>query len=405
MLRRLGFPAVGQHKSFVAAIAIDAVGSGIWMPISVLYFLTVTDLRLGQVGFALTVAQFTAIPFAMVAGQLIDRVGSHKVLQVGNLLQAAGFACYPFVHDVAAVALAVLVTSLGRALFFTAYAPTVLTVSNPGEREQWFGFVNALRNAGFGIGGIGTAIALSIGSDTAFHIVVVLNALSYVLSYFLLRSMPGGRGGERATQLSGWMVVLRDRGYRWLVMANFGYALGCLALNVVFPVYLVHELGLPGWLTGVVYVVNTGMIGIGQGIVVRAMSGYVRWRIVAFSAASMLLSFVMLAFVPGVSRPVAVVLALAAVAVFTLGEMTGGPVLASIAAEAPPPELRGRYQAVYQMSWMVSSAIAPALYLGLLQHGHLLVWAALGAIVVGGSLAAARMRAGIPLAAEAVTGR
>ena len=44
MLQRLGFPDVGPHRRFVAALAIDALGSGIWMPLSMLYFLHQTSL-------------------------------------------------------------------------------------------------------------------------------------------------------------------------------------------------------------------------------------------------------------------------------------------------------------------------------------------------------------------------
>ena len=43
-------PASGEHRRFVTAIVVDAVGSGLFMPISMLYFLAMTDLSLVQVG-------------------------------------------------------------------------------------------------------------------------------------------------------------------------------------------------------------------------------------------------------------------------------------------------------------------------------------------------------------------
>ncbi|MEZ5097611.1 MAG: hypothetical protein R2731_16865 [Nocardioides sp.] len=42
MLHRLGFPAIGRHRRFVTAIAVDAVGSAVFMPVAMLYFLAVT---------------------------------------------------------------------------------------------------------------------------------------------------------------------------------------------------------------------------------------------------------------------------------------------------------------------------------------------------------------------------
>src|SRR6476646_3737878 len=56
VLQRLGFPDVGPHRRFVSALAIDAVGSGVWIPLSMLYFLHQTSLTLVQLGLAMTIA-------------------------------------------------------------------------------------------------------------------------------------------------------------------------------------------------------------------------------------------------------------------------------------------------------------------------------------------------------------
>ena len=88
--------------------------------------------------------------------------------------------------------------------------------------------------------------------------------------------------------------MLRDRGYRWLVASNFGYAMTSAALNVAIPVYVVEMLGLPGWVSAAVFVINTLMIGVGQGVVVQRMTGAVRARIVALGAVLTGASFLVL---------------------------------------------------------------------------------------------------------------
>ena len=125
----------------------------------------------------------------------------------------------------------------------------------------------------------------------------MLNAASYVLAFVLMvRVEVHGvqRDGVRQRQGGGWAEVARDPGYRWLVGANFGYAMGCLALNVVMPVYIVEMLGLDGWVSGAVYVINTVLIGVGQGLIVRRMTGSVRWRIVVLAAGLMIAAFLLL---------------------------------------------------------------------------------------------------------------
>ena len=297
VLSRLGFPAIGRHRLFVTAIGIDALGSGVWMPLSVLYFVRVTHLSLVQVGVALSVAAALSFPLALVIGSLVDRYDAKRVLQGGNVLQAIGFAAYPLAHSVLAVTLVVAIAALGRTAFWGSYSPMVAAVSEAGEREKWFGFLGALRNSGFAVGGLLAAAAITIGTHEAFHAVVLLNAASYVLAFVLMvRVEVHGvhRDGVRQRQGGGWSEVARDPGYRWLVGANFGYAMGCLALNVVMPVYIVQMLGLPGWVSGAVYVINTVLIGVGQGLIVRQMTGSVRWRIVVLAAGLMIVAFLLL---------------------------------------------------------------------------------------------------------------
>ena len=406
MLSRLGFPAIGRHRLFVTAIGIDALGSGVWMPLSVLYFVRVTELSLVHVGVALSIAAALSFPLALVIGSLVDRYDAKRVLQGGNVLQAVGFAAYPLADSIPTVTLVVAIAALGRTAFWGSYSPMVAAVSEAGEREKWFGFLGALRNSGFAVGGLMAAAAIQIGTPEAFHAVVMLNAASYVLAFVLMvRVEVHGvhRDGVRQRQGGGWSEVARDPGYRWLVGANFGYAMGCLALNVVMPVYIVHTLHLSGWVSGAVYVINTVLIGVGQGLIVRQMTGSVRWRIVVLALGLMIAAFLLLYVAGEPNSGVAIAVVLGAAVVYTLGEMAGGPVLAALAAESPPAHLRGRYLAVYQLSWNAASAVAPVLYLSLLNRGGLAAWEVLSGLALFGAACCLPLRRLMPLAAEHVT--
>ena len=74
MLQRLGSPDVGPHRRIVSALAINALGSGVWMPLSML-FLHQTSLSLVQLGLAMTIANTVVIPVVPLIGSLVDRVG------------------------------------------------------------------------------------------------------------------------------------------------------------------------------------------------------------------------------------------------------------------------------------------------------------------------------------------
>ncbi len=404
MLQRLGFPDVGRHRRFVSALGIDALGGGIWMPLSMLYFLRQTDLTLVELGLVMTIANLAVTPLVPYVGRLVDRVGPKSVMQGGNLIQAASFAAYPFVDSMLTVGIALGVSTVGRTMFWGSNGPLITQITQPGEREQWFGFVQAMRNAGMGVGGLLAGLALSIGTDAAYEAVVIANAASFVVAFVLMTGVTaGGRPEIAPGPTTGRGLVLRDRGYRWLVLAVFGYALTEMTLNVAMPVYFADLLGLPAWVPGAVFVINTVMIGLGQGLVVRSLTGSIRVRVVLLAISFTASSFVLMYAADAVSVGLGTAVVLVAAVIYTIGELMAGPVLGALSAEAAPDEHRGRYMSVVQLAWNISGAVAPLLYAALLDGGSLAIWG--GAIVLCGLWAAVSLRMAtlLPRARQPVT--
>ena len=385
MLQRLGFPDVGPHRRFVSALAIDALGSGVWMPLSMLYFLHQTSLSLVQLGLAMTIANTIVIPVVPVIGSLVDRVGPRTMMQIGNAGAAAAFVLFPFAHSLVAVTILVFFASATRQAFWGALGPMVTQITRPGEREIWFGFLQAMRNAGYGVGGVLAAVALTIGSGAAYQSVVLANAASYVLAFVLMLGVAGGRAvasADSGGRTRGWWVAYADRGYRTLIAVIFCYAMMAMTLNISMPVYFVDSLGLPGWVPGTVFVINTVMIGVGQGLVVGRMTGHARRRVLQAAVAFSTASFVMFYVADALTVTTGVLVVLVAAFVYTLGEMTAGPIVSALSAELPPPEQRGRYMAASQLAWGVAGAISPLLYAALLDRGSLAAWGGPFAICV-----------------------
>ena len=106
------------------------------------------------------------------------RVGAKQVLLAGNALQGAGFVAYLFSDSFVAVTAWTVVVAVGRTAFWGSYGNIVAAISVPGEREKWFGFLGALRNVGFALGGLVSGLAITIGTQTAYAAVVVANAVS-----------------------------------------------------------------------------------------------------------------------------------------------------------------------------------------------------------------------------------
>ena len=405
MLDRLGFPSVGDHRRFVTAIAVDAVGSGVFMPVCVLYFLVTTDLSLVQVGAAISLASAVALPAGPLLGGIVDRYGAKLVLLAGNALQALGFTAYLVTDSFVALTVWTVVVSIGRTAFWGSYGNIVAAISVPGEREKWFGFLGALRNVGFALGGLLSGVAITIGTTTAYSAVVVANAASYVLAFVLLLAVPPTPRSEHRSPEGAWGVVLRDRPYRLLWATQLAFSTSMMALNFAMPVYATTVLGLPGWVTGAVFTINTVMVGFGQGLVVRAMTGAVRWRVLLLTNTVFAASFLVMLGASRLSVALATVVVLVGAVVYTFGEVLGGPVHGALSAEAAPEHLRGRYLSLIQLAWNLAGTIAPVTFAWLLDRGAAPIWLGLVAAAAIGGLLAARLGTALPQATARVTNR
>ena len=406
MLTRLGFPSVGEHRRFVTAIVADTVGSGLFMPITLLYFLAMTELSLVQIGSALSLSALLTMPGAFVIGSLVDRFGPRRMMLIGNLVQAVGMLAYLWADSLLAVALWTTLLNLGRQSFWGSFGNVVTAISAPGERELWFGFLQAVRNLGYSVGGVLAGIALQIGTDIAYQSVVVINAITFVVAFFLLLDVPDHRVARADdAPLEGWGVVLRDRAYFRLVVGQLGFVAGMMVLNFALPVYVAETIDLPGWVVGAIFTVNTALVGLGQGLVVRRMAGQVRARMMGVAQVVFVASYALFVVAGWLPVWLAIAVMLVGVTIYTLGELAGGPVFSATAAEAAPDHLRGRYLGLFQLSWALGGAVAPVTFTWMLAHGPTTLWSVLALIALASAAYLQTLPRVMPAAGLRVTSR
>jgi MFS family permease len=397
---------VGEHRRFVTAIVADTVGSGLFMPITLLYFLAMTDLSLVQIGSALSLSALLTMPGAFVIGSLVDRFGPRRMMLLGNLVQALGMVAYLWADSLVAVALWTTLLNIGRQAFWGSFGNVVTAISAPGERELWFGFLQAVRNLGYSVGGVLAGIALQIGTDVAYASVVVINAVTFVLAFFLLLDVPDHRVvAPDDAPLEGWGAVFRDGPYLRLVAGQMGFVVGMMVLNFALPVYVAETIDLPGWVVGAIFTVNTALVGLGQGLVVRRMTGQVRARMMGLAQLVFVTSYLMFVAAGWLPLWLAVAVMLIGAAVYTGGELAGGPVFSATAAEAAPDHLRGRYLGLFQLSWGVGGAVTPVAFTWLLAHGATTVWWVLIAIAFASAAYLQTLPRILPAAGLRVTNR
>ncbi|MFE6895071.1 MFS transporter [Streptomyces sp. NPDC057694] len=393
-------------SKYMLGMVVDAIGSGMYLPLSLLYFHHATGLSLTRVGAVMTTAAVISLVSNPIAGVLIDRFGARTVVVGGYLLRAAGFCVYPLVDNGAVMFAVVLVVAFGDMAYPPSIQSFVAEIVQGRARDELLAAQRSLRNAGLGAGGLLAGAVLALDSDSAYHVIVLGAAAGYLAAAACMRSIPTGRdgapAGPRAARSGGYRLVVRNRPFLALSLLNIPTAFGYMVLSVSLPVYLTQELDAADSLVGVLYAVNTAGIAVLQIPVTRFLVRFRRTRAVSAGAGIFGLSFLVYAALSTLSdNSVLIVGVFGATALFTVGELLHGATASALVAGAAPEETRGRHMAVYQLSWAVPIALAPAVLTALLSVSATGMWlvlavgmsvSALGALVLERRLPEAAVR-------------
>ncbi len=391
----------------MAGMVVDATGSGMYLPLSLLFFHYVTGLPIERVGVIMTAAALFALVGNPIAGVLVDRFGARAVVVGGYVVRAAGFATYPLVDSPLTMFLAVALVALGDGSYPPSIQSFVAAIARGADRDRLLAAQRSLRNAGLGAGGLIAGAALGLGSDAAYRVIVLVSAAAFVGAALILRTIPVPGGPARTAvrtaepaaprRRGGYRLVLRDRTFLTLTLQNVPTAFGYMVLSVALPVYVTQELGVPASMVGVVYAVNTVGIALLQIPVTRRLIRYRRTRTVAAGAFTFAASFVVFAVLAGVTvQSVALAGVFAATVLFTLGEMLHGAPLSALVSSAAPEETHGRYMSVYQFSWAIPTTLAPAVLTALLGLSPVSMWLLLAGGAACSALTVLRLETRLP---------
>lgn len=429
---RAGLPDAHGHRLFLVAMIIDALGSGIFLPFTLMFFVQAAGLPLVKVGIAVSAASAVSFPATFLFGWVVDRCGPRGLLVLANVARCLVYACYPLIHSAPELFVAVLAASLCDKAYWSAHRPFVAAISVPGERGRWFGVISALRNLGLGLGALAGGVLVSADGAVGLRALVLVNAASFAVAALLLSrersgsapeggsaqpakhdgASPAGRHGFVAPT---WRMVLRDWPFLSVVAAKLAFVACALSITLVLPLYLIRTVGLPGWIAGTVFAVNCTLVVIAQSGVVHAIER--RSRISAIGLAGLLYAAAGAVFWSDDALAASAVVAMGAtiavvgMLIYTCGEMIVSPTTDAVATDLAPPAARGRYLSVYQLSWSVGGVIAPVAGTILLAHGPSWYWLAFtatalaGAVVVRGARAAESRNAPTPPATYPVQPR
>jgi MFS family permease len=361
------------------------------IPITLLYFTFDRGFSAVSVGVGLSIAGIAGTVATPISGVLIDRFGPRYVGASVHLVSAGAFMAYLLVGSYWEFLVVVILSQTCERMFRPAKTSLAAALANGGDRVRLLAIHRALRNVGYGIGGGVAAVALAIGSNEAYVVLIVGNALSYLITATLLSRLKV----EDEPILSaspedkvGYMTVLRNRHYMALSGLNMLFLLHSSVLQIGLPLWIVRETNAPAALAAALFTFNTVVV-VGLQVWAAQISEGVdaAARAYLLSGVALVGSCAAFAAASAVGTVTAIVVLVMAVFLLSVGEVLATVGEWGVSIGLAPERGQGRYLAVFSTGSAAQLVFGPLLITALIVNLSALTWAVFASIFFLSALA------------------
>jgi len=385
-------------RLLLAGAAVDAFGTGLTVPLLVVYLHGVRGVAMETVGLLAAVPPAVGLVLLGPVGILVDRIGPRRVQMASLVAATAGAMTMAFVDSVPLAFAARVLTGIGIAAFWPANQSLIADLVPSAERQRLFGVWFALFNFGIGIGGVAAGAYVDVARPETFTVVYAVDALTFLVPLALLggplRTIGGPVAHVHAVEDAGsYRAVLADRVFRrYLAVVVVATFVGYGQIEAGWMGYANVVAQVTPRALGAAFAVNTAIIVVLQLVVLRLIDGRRRTRMIMVQAALWAASWVIFGLAGLVpATDLAAGLVIGGFGVFAIGETLQSPIGPAIVNDVAPERLRGRYNAAAGLAFQAAAIIAPSIAGFLLGAGR--GGAFIAMLVVGcGALAIAAAR-------------
>ena len=385
-----GLPNIRGRAPLLAGLMIDSFGGGCAGPLLLLFFVRVADIPLGTAGILLTVATLFSIAAPAAVGVVIDRVGPRNLVVGAQFAQGLAFAGFFFGRSLWLLFLCALVTTVGQRVFWSSIFSLLTDISDPGDRDRWFGLGGMMQAAGFGLGALAAGALLTFDGDRPFLIAMAVNAVTFFIAGVLLLRIHGAHTRTAAEDIGGAPLLRKDKAFLVLIGANTILALCTMLMGIGLPVYVSEVLPAPKWIVGVLLAGVSVVLATGQTLVVRHTEKRRRTNVMVLAGVLWAVWGLLMAGLLHIPAALVVPGLVLATIVFAGADVLHAATSNALAAAVAPTKGHGKYLSYWQYSFTFASVLVPAFFAQLFEIRHEFPWLAISllALVAAGTIVA-----------------
>lgn len=398
--RLVGLPDIPAVRRWAWVAIVDALGSGLLMPLVIIYFTQQIKLNPVMVGLAMSIAGVAGAVLVPIGGALVDRHGPKPVVIGAFVLASIGTAAYLVADGFALLVVAVLLAQMADASGRPAKHAFIALIAEGEARNRLLAFNRSIRNAGYGVGGLLAAIVLAVGTREAYLVAIGLDVLSFVAAAVLVTAItppahvPKARtaADEATAGPGGYREVLADWRYVALAALNILVLLEANAFIVGVPLWVVLHTSAPEALVGMLFTANTIMIVLFQVRATKDLAGPADVR-PAYLRAALTFALAVAGYVAAqyFNVTIGIVVMVVAVLLHSIGELSASAAEWTVSIGLAKERLRGRYLAVFALGDSAQKAIGPVLVTFLVSELASVGWLVLLGLVSGACVLSAEL--------------
>lgn len=347
----------------VLTFFIDSIGGTLLFPFFSLYITGKFNVGMTQAGMVLAMFSIFGVVGNMIGGALTDRFGRRKLILFGLVFSALSTLTLGLVNSLAVLFPLAAFIGLLSDVAGPAHQAMMADILDEKQRQEGFGLMRVVRNLAWIIGpSIGGFLA-----SRSFMLLFIIDAIvSCIVAVIFFIAMPETKPEHHDEEnpkphesiwqtIAGYGIVLKDFAFMAFIVAAILMGAVYQQMYNSLSVYLRdnHSIDPQGY--GFLMTTSAITVILFQFWVSRNIKHRPPFAIMAVGTLFYMFGFSIFGFVS------AYWLFMSAIVVITIGEMLIMPTSQTLAANFAPEAMRGRYMAIFGLTWLLPSTFAPML--------------------------------------------
>lgn len=346
--------------TLVGASFIDRLGGALIFPFLSLYIANRFQVGLTEVGLLLAVWSVSGLTGSILGGALTDKFGRRTMLMFGLVFSASTALVLGFANQLSTFFWVLAFSGLLSDIAGPAQSAMVADLLPENQRQEGYGILRVFANLA---ATIGPAIGGMLAGVTYLLLFIIDAIASLITAGIVLFALPETKpatsrehGGDSFFKtFRGYRKVFQDSLFIAFIIISIIMIMVYTQMYSTLSVYLnkVHQISPQGF--GWIMSLNALMVVVMQFWVTRKVKNLEPMLVIGAASICYAIGYTIYGFVS------AYWLFLLAMAIVTIGEMLHVPVAQGVAARFAPSHMRGRYMAVYGLSWAIPHTFATLL--------------------------------------------